>query len=70
MGRLRARQGGRRAFHGALELFEPYDWMAVGDATYGVYRNRVNVDCLYPFDDDVETREQITRLEITDDHLA
>ncbi|RLM41294.1 PIN domain-containing protein [Haloarcula sp. Atlit-47R] len=60
------RQAAQKDFTNALDLFETYDGLSLGDATIAAYMQREGVDYLYSFDDDFDVIADITRLETAD----
>jgi predicted nucleic acid-binding protein len=60
------RQAAQKDFTNALDLFETYDGLSLGDATIAAYMRREGVDYLYSFDDDFDVIADITRLETAD----
>jgi predicted nucleic acid-binding protein len=60
------RQAAQKDFTNALDLFETYDGLSLGDATIAAYMRREGVDSLYSFDDDFDVIADITRLETAD----
>ncbi|RLM90066.1 PIN domain-containing protein [Haloarcula sp. Atlit-7R] len=60
------RQAAQKDFTNALDLFETYDGLSLGDATIVAYMQRAGVDYLYSFDDDFDVIEDIARLATPD----
>ncbi len=53
----------QKDFNRAMELFESYESLSLGDATIAAYMQRTGIEYLYSFDDDFDGIEGITRLD-------
>lgn len=56
----------QKDFHRAMEIFESYEYLSLGDATIAAYMQRTGIEYLYSFDDDFDGIDGITRLDTTD----
>lgn len=56
----------QKDFTSAVNLFQTYEGLSLGDATIVAYMEREGIEYLYSFDDDFDVVEAITRLETPD----
>lgn len=57
-------------FNAAQALFRRYAGLSFVDATIAAYMDRDDVDCLYSFDDDFDSVDDLTRLDSADNPFA
>jgi predicted nucleic acid-binding protein len=63
-------QAADKDFRRALELFQTYEPLSLGDATIAAYMERTGIEHLYSYDDNFDGIEWITRFDTATDPRA